>query len=161
MGQLHDLEAYYLPDLFHVQRDLVKAVSGPMGTKERAAQKAGSSEGAVREVAKPSKKYGTGACKARPSSAPQGIREPATSQASARCGHSGVRASRSATCQCQTEHPWHWPRLPLCRSRAWGAPKLKPMAHYSTLKFRDSGIQEERSGCQDQLGYSCTKSPKK
>jgi hypothetical protein len=35
------------------------------------------------------------------------------------------------------------------------------MAHYSTLKFRDSGIQEERSGCQDQLGYSCTKSPKK
>jgi hypothetical protein len=40
MGQLHDLGAHHLPDLFHVQHNLVKAVSGPMGTKERAAQKA-------------------------------------------------------------------------------------------------------------------------
>jgi hypothetical protein len=36
----HYLEAHHSPDLFHVQPELVKAVSGPMATKERAAQKA-------------------------------------------------------------------------------------------------------------------------
>ena len=36
----HYLEAHHSPDLFHVQHELVKAVSGPMGTKERAAYKA-------------------------------------------------------------------------------------------------------------------------
>jgi hypothetical protein len=36
----HYLEAHHSPDLFHVQHELVKAVSGPMATKERAAQKA-------------------------------------------------------------------------------------------------------------------------
>ncbi len=34
------LEAHHSPDLFHVQHELVKAVSGPMATKERAADKA-------------------------------------------------------------------------------------------------------------------------
>jgi Family of unknown function (DUF6399) len=36
----HYLEAHHSPDLFHVQHALVKAVSGPMATKERAAHKA-------------------------------------------------------------------------------------------------------------------------
>jgi uncharacterized protein DUF6399 len=36
----HYLEAHHSPDLFHVQPELVKAVSGPMATKERAALKA-------------------------------------------------------------------------------------------------------------------------
>ena len=36
----HDLEAHHSPDVFHVQHELVKAVSGPMATKERAAHKA-------------------------------------------------------------------------------------------------------------------------
>lgn len=36
----HSLEAHHAPDLFHVQHELVKAVSGPMATKERAAHKA-------------------------------------------------------------------------------------------------------------------------
>lgn len=36
----HDLEAHHSPDLFHVQHELVKAVSGPVATKERAAHKA-------------------------------------------------------------------------------------------------------------------------
>jgi len=36
----HDLEAHHSPDFFHVQHELVKAVSGPMATKERAALKA-------------------------------------------------------------------------------------------------------------------------
>jgi hypothetical protein len=36
----HYLEAHHSPDLFHMQHELVKAVSGPMATKERAAQKA-------------------------------------------------------------------------------------------------------------------------
>jgi len=35
----HDLEAHHSPDLFHVQHELVKAVSGPMAAKERAAHK--------------------------------------------------------------------------------------------------------------------------
>src|SRR5215468_8038197 len=35
----HYLEAHHSPDLFHVQHELVKAVSGPMATKERAVQK--------------------------------------------------------------------------------------------------------------------------
>jgi Family of unknown function (DUF6399) len=34
------LEAHHSPDLFHVQHELVKAVCGPMATKERAAHKA-------------------------------------------------------------------------------------------------------------------------
>jgi len=36
----HYLEVHHSPDLFHVQHELVKAVSGPMTTKERAAYKA-------------------------------------------------------------------------------------------------------------------------
>jgi hypothetical protein len=36
----HYLEAHHSPDLFHVQHELVKAVSAPMATKERAAHKA-------------------------------------------------------------------------------------------------------------------------
>ena len=36
----HYLEAHHSPDLFHVQHELVKAVSGPMAAKERAAHKA-------------------------------------------------------------------------------------------------------------------------
>jgi hypothetical protein len=36
----HYLEAHHSPDLFHVQHELVKAVSGPIATKERAADKA-------------------------------------------------------------------------------------------------------------------------
>jgi len=36
----HYLEAHHSPDLFHVQHELVKAVSGPLATKERAAYKA-------------------------------------------------------------------------------------------------------------------------
>jgi len=36
----HYLEAHHSPDLFHVQHELVKAVTGPMATKERAAHKA-------------------------------------------------------------------------------------------------------------------------
>jgi DNA-binding XRE family transcriptional regulator len=36
----HYLEAHHSPDLFHVQHELGKAVSGPMATKERAAYKA-------------------------------------------------------------------------------------------------------------------------
>jgi Family of unknown function (DUF6399) len=36
----HYLEAHHSPDLFHVQHELVTAVSGPMATKERAAHQA-------------------------------------------------------------------------------------------------------------------------
>jgi hypothetical protein len=36
----HYLEAHHSPDLFQVQHELVKAVSGPMATNERAAYKA-------------------------------------------------------------------------------------------------------------------------
>jgi hypothetical protein len=36
----HYLEVHHSPDLFHVQHELVKALSGPMATKERAAHKA-------------------------------------------------------------------------------------------------------------------------
>src|SRR6266853_3732535 len=36
----HHLGAHHSPDLFHVQHELVKAVSGPMATQERAAHKA-------------------------------------------------------------------------------------------------------------------------
>ena len=36
----HYLQAHHSPDLFHVQHELVKAVSGPIATKERAAHKA-------------------------------------------------------------------------------------------------------------------------
>src|SRR5207344_1535333 len=36
----HYLEAHHSPDLFHVQHELVKAVSGPLAATERAAHKA-------------------------------------------------------------------------------------------------------------------------
>lgn len=35
----HHLGAHHSPDLFHVQHELVKAVSGPLATKQRAAEK--------------------------------------------------------------------------------------------------------------------------
>jgi hypothetical protein len=38
----HHLGAHHSPDLFHVQHELVKAVSGPLATKQRAAAKAAS-----------------------------------------------------------------------------------------------------------------------
>src|SRR5215471_1924477 len=38
----HHLGAHHSPDLFHVQHELVKAISGPMATKQRAAAKAAS-----------------------------------------------------------------------------------------------------------------------
>jgi hypothetical protein len=38
----HSLGAHHSPDVFHVQHELVKAVSGPMATKQRAAAKAAS-----------------------------------------------------------------------------------------------------------------------
>jgi hypothetical protein len=38
----HHLGAHHSPDLFHVQQELVKAVSGPLATKQRAAAKAAS-----------------------------------------------------------------------------------------------------------------------
>jgi hypothetical protein len=38
----HHLGAHHSPDLFHVQQELVKAVCGPMATKQRAASKAAS-----------------------------------------------------------------------------------------------------------------------
>ena len=38
----HHLGAHHSPDLFHVQHELVKAVCGPMATKQRAAAKAAS-----------------------------------------------------------------------------------------------------------------------
>jgi hypothetical protein len=38
----HHLEAHHSPDLFHVQQELSRAVSAPMATKVRAAQKAAS-----------------------------------------------------------------------------------------------------------------------
>ena len=36
----HHLGAHHSPDIFHVQHELSKAVSGPMATKQRAAHKA-------------------------------------------------------------------------------------------------------------------------
>jgi hypothetical protein len=36
----HYLEVHHSPDVFHVQHELIKAVSGPLATKERAAHKA-------------------------------------------------------------------------------------------------------------------------
>ena len=38
----HHLGAHHSPDLFHVQQELVKAASGPLATKQRAAAKAAS-----------------------------------------------------------------------------------------------------------------------
>ena len=38
----HHLRAHHSPDVFHVQHELVKAVSGPMATKQRVAAKAAS-----------------------------------------------------------------------------------------------------------------------
>lgn len=35
----HHLGAHHSPDLFHVQQELVKAASGPLATKQRAATK--------------------------------------------------------------------------------------------------------------------------
>jgi hypothetical protein len=45
----HYLEAHHSPDLFHVQHELVKAVSGPMAAKERAASQAVTDATAQRE----------------------------------------------------------------------------------------------------------------
>ena len=55
----HYLEAHHSPDLFHVQHELVKAVSGPMATKERAATQGHQrSHRAARTAANPLDKHG-------------------------------------------------------------------------------------------------------
>jgi hypothetical protein len=54
------LEAHHSPDLFHVQHELVTAVSGPMATKERAAHKAVTE--ATAQLERAAKRPATRAC---------------------------------------------------------------------------------------------------
>jgi hypothetical protein len=68
----HYLEAHHSPDLFHVQHELVKAVSGPMATKERAAQKAVSEATAqLARLQSDPQSTGDEPTKCRPGRAPQ------------------------------------------------------------------------------------------
>jgi hypothetical protein len=68
----HYLEAHHSPDLFHVQPELVKAVSGPMATKERAAQKAVSEATAqLARLQSDPQSTGDEPAKRRPGRAPQ------------------------------------------------------------------------------------------
>jgi Family of unknown function (DUF6399) len=68
----HYLEAHHSPDLFHVQHELVKAVSGPMATKERAAQKAVSEATAqLARLQSDPQSTGDEPAKCRPGRAPQ------------------------------------------------------------------------------------------
>ena len=111
----HDLEAHHSPDWFHVQHELVKAVSGPMATKERAAHKAltKAQEQLQRVQSNPQsaddepEKRGPG----RPPKAPVSREQARTSP---RSSHSGAPTSRGATPTGQGEYQGHWPRLPLC-----------------------------------------------
>jgi hypothetical protein len=85
----HYLEAHHSPDLFHVQHELVKAVSGPMATKERAAYQAVTD--ATEQLERlPSAPQSAGEEPAKRSSGrpPKEPHEPGASSASARHGPS-------------------------------------------------------------------------
>jgi Family of unknown function (DUF6399) len=75
----HHLGVHHSPDLFHVQHELVKAVCGPMATKQRAAAKAASAaqarleqrQGPLQEVADAPHQRGPG----RPPQAPASLEQ--------------------------------------------------------------------------------------
>ena len=120
----HYLEAHHSPDLFHVQHELVKAVSGPMATKERAAHKAvteakSSSNGCKahpQSTGDEPEKRGPG----RPPKEPVSLEQAEQALEAASREHERLAQQRE---QVKAEHPWHRPRLPFCRSRARGTSK--------------------------------------
>ena len=99
----HHLGAHHSPDLFHVQHELVKAVSGPMATKQRAAAKAASEaherfehvQGHLQETGDTPGKRGPG----RPPKAPQRLEQVAQEAQAARQEFERISAQREQVAQ--------------------------------------------------------------
>ena len=99
----HHLGAHHSPDLFHVQHELVKAVSGPMATKQRAAAKAASEaherfehvQGQLQEAGDTPGKRGPG----RPPKAPPSLEQVAQEAQAARQEFERLSAQREQVAQ--------------------------------------------------------------
>jgi hypothetical protein len=94
----HYLEAHHSPDLFHVQHELVRAVSGPMATKERAAHKA-VTDATERRQRLQSDSTRTGDepdtdCLGRPSQEPMSLEQATQALAAARREHERLATQR-------------------------------------------------------------------
>jgi hypothetical protein len=99
----HHLGAHHSPDLFHVQHELVKAVSGPMASKQRAAAKAASEaqerlahvQGQLQEASDAPVKRGPG----RPPKAPTSLEQVAQEAQAARQEFERISAQREQVAQ--------------------------------------------------------------
>ena len=99
----HHLGAHHSPDLFHVQHELVKAVCGPMATKQRAAAKAASEaqerleqmQGQLQEAADVPHKRGPG----RPPSATASLEQLEQDTQAARQEFERISAQREQVAQ--------------------------------------------------------------
>jgi helix-turn-helix, Psq domain len=121
----HALGVHHSPDLFHVQHELVKAVCGPMATKQRAAGKAATEaqerlergQGQLQGAGDAPAKRGSGRPPKAIASLEQLEREAqAANQEFERISAQRERAGRP-------EHSSHRSGLPLCRCGARGAAK--------------------------------------
>ena len=99
----HHLGAHHSPDVFHVQHELVKAVSGPMATKQRAAAKAATEaqerleqgQGQLQGASDASEKRGPG----RPPKATASLEQLAQEAQAARLEHQRLSAQREQVAQ--------------------------------------------------------------
>jgi hypothetical protein len=112
----HHLGAHHSPDLFHVQHELVNAVSGPMAAKQRAAAKVVTEaqerlehvQGHLQGAGNTPAKRGGRVAPHRPPKPGAGRPGRASGEPRTRAPQRPARAGRS-------EHPRHQPGLPLCR----------------------------------------------
>ena len=99
----HHLGAHHSPDVFHVQHELVKAVSGPMATKQRAAAKAATEaqerleqgQGQLQGASDASEKRGPG----RPPKATASLEQLEQEAQAARLEHQRLSAQREQVAQ--------------------------------------------------------------
>src|SRR5262249_28160566 len=99
----HHLGAHHSPDLFHVQHELVKAVSGPMASKQRAAAKTASEaqerlehvQGQLQEAGDAPVKRGPG----RPPKVPTSLEQVAQEAQAARQEFERISAQREQVAQ--------------------------------------------------------------
>ena len=111
------LEAHPAPAFFHVQHALVKAVSGPMATKERAASQAvtAATEQLERLPSAP-QSAGDEPAKRRAGRPPKHPISLEHAEHALDTARREPQASLCATCPGPGASPGHWSRLSLCRS---------------------------------------------
>jgi len=113
----HHLGAHHSPDLFHVQHELSQAVSAPMATQQRAAEKA------LAKAEDTLKRVHEHRHNANEEPQQRGSDRPPKVAASLAQVEPDVDTARRAARAGHPEHSRHRPRLPLCRLGARRTPQ--------------------------------------